>query len=241
MKILVGICILFCTIFLLMMYMGCTNVHIHKKSKPGQIKVACIGDSITYGCMVSGWPWRNYPYMLGKFLGDGYHVENFGVSARTLQDTGDHPYTREKTYQSSLSFLPQIVILKLGTNDSKSANWINVEVFVSAYRKLVAAYKALPSKPVIYLCTPAAAYAGSGATRNSYAFDIREENLSAIRYAVRQIALEDDLPVIDLAEATSGHREWFCADGIHPNALGAERMAEMICGIIENKKMEDPI
>ena len=238
MKVLIAICLFSFGIFFLMMFTGCTNIHVRKRTKPGQIKVACVGDSITYGCMVSGWPWRNYPYKLGKFLGDGYHVENFGVSAHTLQDTGDHPYSREKTYRRSLSFYPQIVIIKLGTNDSKTANWINAEAFASAYRALIAVYKALPSSPAVYLCTPAAAYAGKGATKDSYAFDIREENLRVMRCAIHQIALEDNLPLIDLAGATSGHREWFGADGIHPNALGAEKIAAFICGIIEKERQK---
>ena len=33
------------------MFVGCTDFHIHTKAKEGQIKVACVGDSITYGSL----------------------------------------------------------------------------------------------------------------------------------------------------------------------------------------------
>ena len=53
-------------------------------------------------------------------LGEAYWVKNFGVSARTLLNKGDNPYMNEKAYQDALAFNPNIVVIKLGTNDRKS-------------------------------------------------------------------------------------------------------------------------
>jgi len=39
-----------------------------------KIKVACVGDSITYGLGVSSWPENNYPVVLENLLGTEYHV-----------------------------------------------------------------------------------------------------------------------------------------------------------------------
>ena len=56
-------------------------------------------------------------------LGRGYEVRNFGFSARTMLMKGDHPYMKEQMFQDALKYNPDIVVIKLGTNDSKSFNW----------------------------------------------------------------------------------------------------------------------
>ena len=92
---------------------GLLGVHFHKEAKEGQIKVACVGDSITYGHGVSEWLHYNYPAQLQDMLGDKYHVENFGHSGRTLSDNGDKPYTESEQYGLSLEYCPDILrILK---------------------------------------------------------------------------------------------------------------------------------
>ena len=43
---------------------------IHKLNKPkdGQIRVACVGDSLTYGYGIYNWTKDNYPAQLGRML-----------------------------------------------------------------------------------------------------------------------------------------------------------------------------
>ena len=48
--------------------------------REGQIKIACVGDSITYGHGIKGWAKNNYPVRLQNLLGESYHVQSFGVS-----------------------------------------------------------------------------------------------------------------------------------------------------------------
>jgi len=82
-----------------------------------KIKVACVGDSITYG--------YGYPEELQRLLGTAYDVRNFGYSGRTAMRTGDYPYFKEEIYKESLTFSPNIVVIMFGTNDSKVQNWIS--------------------------------------------------------------------------------------------------------------------
>lgn len=201
-----------------------------KKQTPdnNKIRVACVGDSITYGCLVPLRGRNHYPRVLQKMLGEGYQVENFGLSNRTLQMTGDEPYQLEKEFPRSLMFRPNIVILKLGTNDTKPQNWRSADVFESEYRLLLAHYQALASTPKIYLCTPAAAYTGPGAKNGVYSYKIREKELEEARAVVRRLAVEMGLGLIDTAVLTAGHPEWFAFDGIHPNAKGTRAIAEAV-------------
>lgn len=77
---------------------GClVKIHPMNKHKEGQIKVACVGDSITYGSYHL--TKRNYPAVLSKMLGAGYCVNNFGFSGRTAMKDGDMPYVKDKNYK----------------------------------------------------------------------------------------------------------------------------------------------
>ncbi len=40
-------------------------------------RVACVGDSITFGAAIKDRENRNYPVQLGVLLGDGYDVRNY--------------------------------------------------------------------------------------------------------------------------------------------------------------------
>ena len=121
--------------------------HPMKAPRSGEIRVACVGDSITYGYGVKPWPEASYPVRLGALLGEGYCVNNFGFSGRTAGEYGDYPYCREKLFQKSLDFGPDIVIIMLGTNDTKPYNWRGSDAYRESLRSIVSAYQALPSKP----------------------------------------------------------------------------------------------
>ena len=91
--------------------------------KEDAVRVACLGNSITDGFGIDMASAYGYPAMLQKKLGDGYWVRNFGVSSRTMLNKGDWPYMNEPAWRDALDFKPEIVIIKLGTNDSKPENW----------------------------------------------------------------------------------------------------------------------
>ena len=207
---------------------GLTDLRRKQQPDFSKLRVACVGDSITYGCLVPLRGKNHYPRVLQRLLGNDYQVENFGLTNRTLQITGDHPYAMEAEFPRSLKFQPDIVIIKLGTNDTKPQNWISATAFETGYRFFLERYLALASRPKIYLCTPAAAYPGPGAKNGVYTYKIREQQLEEARAVVRRIAAEMGLGLIDTAELTKGHPEWFVFDGIHPNAKGAKALAEII-------------
>ena len=99
------------------------------------VKVACVGNSITFGYTIPEREKYSYPSQLQLLLGPGYEVANFGVPRMTALFSGDYPYVNTDAYRESLEFNPDIVLLKLGTNDSKAVNWDKKENFVSDSRK----------------------------------------------------------------------------------------------------------
>lgn len=124
-------------------YMGALDMlHLPQRVKPGRKRVACVGDSITYGCFIAGQPWNSYPRQLGRLLGKEYCVGNFGYTNRTAINTGDFPYTSEKLYARSLEFMPDIVLIMLGTNDTKEINW-DREKYKKDMGRLINSYSSL--------------------------------------------------------------------------------------------------
>ena len=116
------------------------------------VRVACVGDSITQGSGAA--KGKSYPAQLQELLGESWVVGNFGISGSTLLKKGDFPYWKEKAYQKALGFKPNVVIIMLGTNDTKPQNWQHEAEFVANYTELVKSFQALESKPKIYVCRP---------------------------------------------------------------------------------------
>lgn len=192
------------------------------------VRVACIGNSITYGAGIDNRDRDSYPAVLGQMLGAGYDVRNFGFSARQLIRTGDFPYMNEPMYREALAFAPDIVVIKLGTNDSKPQNWCNAADFKPALLKMLADLDTLSSHPRVYLCYPAKAYGNSWGINDSII-------VHGIIPLIREVAEEKHLPVIDLHTATDGMPEHF-PDKIHPDATGAIRIAETVYHAITGKR-----
>lgn len=212
---------------------GLSGIYLKNTPLDGQIRIACVGDSITYGHGVSNWPKQNYPAVLQNILGDSYNVQNFGVSGCTVQSGGDQPYTATERYTQGLDYSADIVILMMGSNDSKPENWQDTEAFKAAYTALLDGYLNNAKTPQIYVCTPAKPFYLDGQTDGPTSFDICPEQVEQIAQIVRQIAEERGLPLIDIYTLTAEHAEWFEKDGVHPNADGAAAIAQAVKDAIQ--------
>jgi lysophospholipase L1-like esterase len=198
-------------------------IDLKKYKEP--VRVACIGDSITQGTGTKGNP---YPAQLQAMLGDKWNVGNFGVSGRTLLRKGDYPYWNEKAYQDALAFKPDVVIIMLGTNDTKPQNWAHEAEFVMDYRDLVKSFLDLESKPQVFICRPCPVI-GNGS------FNIVEENIQKEIPRIDALAKEMNLGVIDMHAALKDNPEMI-PDKVHPNAAGAGEMAKAAFKALTGKK-----
>lgn len=185
----------------------------------GAIKVATVGDSLTYGYGLENREKDAYPCILAEKLGHLYQVSNFGLSGRSLQSTSDYPYFNEKNAQLSLESEADIVIIMIGSNDSRGPYW-NKERFISEYKAMAERYLSLPSQPDLYLVIPPFVPTSRFGLNNQ----IIEDELQAIITAIGQ---ELDVPVINLYPLTKGHLEYY-SDGLHLTPLGNQVIAEEI-------------
>lgn len=189
------------------------------------IKVACVGNSITYGAHILNREQNSYPAQLQAYLGEGYEVRNFGVSGSTLLSKGDRPYIRTQEYARSKEFLPDIVLIKLGTNDTKPQNWKFKDEFMHDYQELIDSYRSLASRPRIILLTPARCFlpiSGSELIRADYIS-------GQVRPMVEEIAWKNRLEIINMHNLFGDEwQAYLMPDKLHPSSIGAGMMANKI-------------
>jgi len=206
--------------------------------------VACVGDSITYGYLASNPATKSYPANLQTLFGAGVQVKNFGRNSATMLSGpyGDTPYVNQPEYAAATSFVSSAgasavtsVIIMLGTNDSKPQNWTpsgkpkNDQQYLSDYRAMVEHFSALTPKPLVYLALPLAT--GSSPCCSIDGKVIHDEVIPLIK----QLALEKQLPTIDLNTPTANHPEYF-ADGVHPT----DAAYAIVAGLMHDGLLAEP-
>ena len=185
-------------------------------------RVACIGDSLTWGFSLPDPRRQSYPALLQKKLGTDYVVRNFGCNGASIRFDADLPYVDTMAYDESLAWNPDLVLLMLGSNDAMPWNW-DAAVFRHDYERIVTSYSELPSRPRIILIAPIRMFRVMGVTFGGLSPETLEEG---VRPVIREVAEESGLQCIDLVDLFSDAR--YCYDGVHPNAEGVGMMAEAV-------------
>lgn len=222
--------------FLFLYEFGLTDIMKNKSHNDSQIKIACVGDSVTYGYGLTNQPKNNYPHILGQLLGETYHVNNYGISGSTVQFNGDQPYSNTTAYIDSLAYQSDILIFMLGSNDSKPENWINKEKFKEDYLALLNSYTDGGNDPEIYLCTPPTAFFKKDKNKGLTTFDIQPEVVEEIANIVREIAKENGYFLIDINDFTENREDLFSKlDHVHPNNDGAKAIAQTVFESLSDK------
>lgn len=221
--------------FAYLYFNGMSGMSNTTEAKDGQIKIACVGDSTTYGHGITGWPRNNYPTLLQGLLGEGYHVNNYGVSSHAVQSSSDRPYTSLAHYQESLAYDADVVVFMMGSNDSKPENWVDAETFRADLLTLLESY----GDAEIILCTLPSAFFTEEHTETVTSHDIQPGIVDEIAQTTREIAVEKGYTLLDIHALTAQHPEWISKDGVHPSNEGAAAIAHAVYEEIIGQKMEE--
>lgn len=217
--------------FAYLYFNGMSGMSNTTEAKEDQIKIACAGDSTTYGHGISNWPKNNYPAVLQNLLGDSYHVNNYGVSSFAVQEDADRSYRTLPHYQESLDYDADYVVFMMGSNDSKPENWKGAEAFKEDLLSLLDTY----GDSEIILCTLPAAFFLEGQTEGTTNHDIQPLIVEEIAQITREVAAERGYTLIDIHSLTAQHPEWFSKDGVHPSNEGAAAIAQEVYAVISSK------
>lgn len=190
-------------------------------------RVACVGNSVTYGYLLPNRERDAYPAQLQRLLGDRYEVGNFGHSGATLLSHGHRPYIRTAEFPAALKFRPDIVVIHLGLNDTDPRNWPDHrDEFVTDYRALVDSFRAVNPRARIYLCRMTPIFTGHPRFESS-----TRDWHTQIQDAIVRTAQSLRLPLIDLYTPLHSRPELF-GDALHPDAEGAGIIARTVYGAV---------
>jgi len=115
------------------------------------LRVACVGDSITYGAEIPDRARQSYPAVLERLSEGRLITGNFGVSGTTAVPAPFRAWTRTQAFREALAFSPDIVVLMLGINDLAFPDLHNR--YPDDLRDIVQRFQALRSSPRLFLCT----------------------------------------------------------------------------------------
>ena len=195
-----------------------------------RIKVACVGNSVTFGYGLPNPATDAYPAQLQKMLGDAFDVRNFGRNGATLMHGSGTTYRLQNECKRALAFAPDYVVIDLGLNDVDPMNWTpNDTAFTRDYRELIDAFCRVNPRCRIWIChmTPIAY------DYPNYFHGLRER-YAMIRQKIADVAHETGASLIDLREPFR-HRLDLLFDGLHPNAEGARLLAATIGGALTGR------
>ena len=186
----------------------------------GAIRLACVGDSITYGAGVDDREKNCYPARLGEYLGSSFEVRNLGRNGATLSKSGDLPYWGTAEFKALSEWQPDVILLMLGTNDTKPQNWNGPGPFSEDLKAMIETLRGMKSRPKIWVCLPVPVYGELGG--------IRAEILDkGVIPSIMEVCSSRKIPVIDVNDALTNKPLMF-PDKVHPNAIGADLMAKTI-------------
>ncbi|AHF90440.1 hydrolase GDSL [Opitutaceae bacterium TAV5] len=193
------------------------------------VRVVCAGDGLTSGIgTVHG---QTYPEQLERMLGHGWHVMTYGSTGTTLLRKGERSWWRSFQYHYALQAKPDIVIIMLGSNDSRPQNWQQRAAFEKDSRELIASFRNLPTRPRIFICLPP--YVPGPNDK-----EVSEERLRVLRARLQTVAEEENVGLIDNYAVTRP----FPGDisrNLYPNHRGYARIAGNIYRVLTGKMPDE--
>ncbi len=188
-----------------------------------RIKVACVGNSVTYGYGLENRETECYPARLQALLGDDYDVRNFGHSGATLMRRAYRPYTERQAYVDAVDFAADIVVIHLGLNDTDPRAWPNYrDEFVTDYLALIGDFRKANPECRIWVCrmTPISHrhHRFKSGTRDWYWME---------QDRIELVAKVAGTGLIDLQKPLYSRPD-LLPDALHPNAEGAGIVARAV-------------
>lgn len=191
------------------------------------VRVACVGNSITYGAGIENRERDAYPAQLQRMLGEGYVVGNFGKSGATLLNKGHRPYIEQKEFRQALTFAGDVVVIHLGINDTDPRDWPNYrDYFIRDYLALIDSFRVVNPKARILVArmTPIA-------DRHSRFESGTRDWHEQIQHAIEVVAKLAGAQLIDFHTPLYPY-PFMLPDAVHPTAEGAGILAQTVCAAI---------
>ena len=203
-----------------------------RKAPALPLRVACVGNSVTYGYGLSHRDRDAYPVRLQQMLDSAYganrfEVGNFGHSGSTLLYKGHRPYIKTPEFRQAMDFKADWVVIHLGLNDTDPRNWPDwKEEFIPNYRALIDSFRTVNPEARILVCRMTPIFDRhprfQSGTRDWHA---------QVQQAIEQVASGAHAQLIDLYAPLHSRPDLF-PDALHPNPEGAKILARTVYGAL---------
>ena len=210
-----------------------------------KIRIACIGNSITAGARVTNPGLESYPAVLtGLLYGGGYtgyEVKNFGVGGATVIRFGTPNLWQ--LLDSLESYAPDIVVIKVGTNETVGApryNWEHISDFEKDYLDYIGAIRKMKPNCRFVMCSPLDMVIETEGLSPERVKDLtlRRPRIWELRKKVRKMANEHHAYFLDLTKPFKGKVDLMTtSDGVHPNKDGYAYLATLVFDFMVKKKI----
>ena len=185
------------------------------------LEVACTGTSAMQG--LGSTTGHHVPDEMGRVLGAGFDVRNFGVQGTTAIKSISSSYAATSQMKAALALNPDIVLFWFGGNDSFAGTWdAHKTEFKADYTSLVRAFQALPTHPKTFLVR-LWVFVDTPVQRT-----VLDKEILPI---IDQIASETGSTLIDYRKLVESHSNWF-PDGMHPNDTGTLAIGKLFADTV---------
>lgn len=192
-------------------------------AQPSPIKVACIGNSVTFGAGLKNSETTSYPSVLQQLLGEKYVIKNFGHSGATLLRKGHNPYYKTKAFAEAVAFAPDIAVIHLGLNDTDPRNWPNYrDDFKADYTWLIDTFRKSNPAVKVFISRMTPIFHDHPRFRSG-----TRDWFWQIQEAIPQIAAANKTGLIDFHTPLYSRPELF-PDALHPNEEGTAILAKTV-------------
>ncbi len=205
-----------------------SGVFPERVSGPAPQRIACIGNSVTFGYGLGDREKDSYPSQLQRILGENFVVGNFGLNGATLLSKGHRPYIQSEVYRKALEFKPDIVVIDLGLNDTDPRNWpFFKDDFTKDYLDLVHSFKtSAGGDPKVFICRMTPIFHSHPRFKSG-----TRDWFWQIQESIGIVAKSCNAELIDLHTPLYSRADLF-ADALHPNVEGAGIIAKTIAAAI---------
>ncbi|MEI6421231.1 MAG: GDSL-type esterase/lipase family protein, partial [Lentisphaerota bacterium] len=199
------------------------------------LRVACVGDCITFGGDLTYSYWESYPAQLQRMLGDQPRafVGNFGIGGTTLLNSGEKPYQKQPALKSALGCKPNVVVIQLGTFDLQPKNWAHKDQFAADYKDLIRQFQALTPAPRIFLSLPPV-------IPSPNVMGVNETDLLEEILIIKTVAEETHCGIIDVHAAFLNKTD-LMYDKFYPNVAGYTVLAKTVYAGITGHAFEGEV
>ena len=201
------------------------------------VRVACIGDSVTFGAQLADREHDAYPVQLAARLGGGFEVRAFAGGGCTLLRAADRPIMETALFRAALAWEPDVSVVILGANDTCSGgrrrNWQHAASLGEDALALVRSLHLAREGARVILCSPTPMFPGLPGLAPERAADLarRAPRLTAVATMLREAAAGAvGVEFLDLSRVLAAGE---VGDGMHPTPFGAAAIADRVAEAIE--------